>query len=203
MIAWLEHTSSVRDRRLVGSPGANQVRGCAWPYQKRRWESNPLEAALQAAAVPSGSSATLFSALARSRTWSSTFAGSRAIRNTPRTCSRSVPRRGIEPRPAVSRTAMLVRHTRRAFIASVSTRTRTWIWTFGGSYAIPCTIETFSIPTWSRTRSKALGKPYAFRYTIGTKTNQGRRLDSHQHGAVYKTAAFLNRATSASRSARI
>ena len=63
---------------------------------------------------------------------------------------------------------MLFRHTRRAFIPSVSTRTRTWIWTFGGSYAIPCTIETFSIPTWSRTRARALGKPYAIRYTIGT-----------------------------------
>ena len=53
-----------------------------------------------------------------------------------------------------------------------------------------------SIPTWSRTRSRALGKPYAIRYTIGTNY-QSRRLDSHQHRAVYKTAAFLNRATSA------
>ena len=53
-----------------------------------------------------------------------------------------------------------------------------------------------AFPTWSRTRSKALGKPYAIRYTIGTNF-QGRRLDLHQHGAVYKTAAFLNRATSA------
>ncbi len=84
--------------------------------QRHRWESNPLETALQAAALPSGSSATSFSVLARSRTWSSTFAGSRAIRNTPRTCISSAPRRGIEPRPAVSRTAMLFRHTRRAFI---------------------------------------------------------------------------------------
>ena len=30
-----------------------------------------------------------------------------------------------------------------------------------------------------------------------TRTNKSRRLDSHQHEAVYKTAAFLNRATSA------
>ena len=29
-----------------------------------------------------------------------------------------------------------------------------------------------SIPTWSRTRSKALGKPYAIRYTIGTNTSE-------------------------------
>src|SRR5687767_9596661 len=34
------------------------------------------------------------------------------------------------------------------------------------------------------------------RYT--TRTFKGRRLDSHQHEAVYGTAAFLNRATSAS-----
>ena len=33
------------------------------------------------------------------------------------------------------------------------------------------------------------------RYT--TRTIKSRRLDSHQHGAVYGTAAFLNRATSA------
>ena len=66
-----------------------------WPgrIRERRWESNPLEAALQAAALPSGSSATSFSVLARSRTWSSTFAGSRAIRNTPRTFSFSAPPR--------------------------------------------------------------------------------------------------------------
>ncbi len=50
----------------------------ARPYQRRRWELNPLEAALQAAAVPSGSSAQSSSVLARSRTWSSTFARSRA-----------------------------------------------------------------------------------------------------------------------------
>ena len=34
------------------------------------------------------------------------------------------------------------------------------------------------------------------RYT--TRTFKSRRLDSHQHEAVYKTAAFLHRATSAS-----
>ena len=73
---------------------------------------------------------------------------------------------------------------------SVSTRNRTWIWTFGGSYAIRCTIETFSIPTWSRTRTRALGEPRAIRYTIGTY-HQSRRLDLHQHDAVYRTAAFL------------
>lgn len=37
--------------------------------RKRRWESNPLEAALQAAAVPPGSSAESVSTLARDQTW--------------------------------------------------------------------------------------------------------------------------------------
>ncbi len=60
-----------------------------------------------------------------------------------------------------------IRYTCRA---SASTRNRTWIWTFGGAYAILCTIETFSVPTWSRTRSRALGVPCAIRYTIGTDT---------------------------------
>ena len=38
----------------------------------------PTWTGLQPVAVPSGSSVTLYSVLARSRTWSSTFAGSRA-----------------------------------------------------------------------------------------------------------------------------
>ena len=60
-----------------------------------------------------------------------------------------------------------------------------------------------SVSTWSRTRTKALGGPRAIRYTIETHA-KSRRLDSHQHHAVYRTAAFLSRATSAlSRSARI
>ncbi len=109
-----------------------------------------------------------FSVLARSRTWSSTFAGSRArFRHTPRTfVSFSAP-----PRNRTSSGSFedchAVRHTRRA---SVSTRNRTWAWTFGESCAILCTIEAFSVPTWSRTRAGALGEPRAIRYTIGTDT---------------------------------
>ena len=53
-----------------------------------------------------------------------------------------------------------------------------------------------STPTWTRTRTKTLGKSRAVHYTIGIKS---RRLDSHQHDLVYKTSAFLNRATSAIR----
>jgi hypothetical protein len=39
-------------------------------------------------------------------------------------------------------------------------------------------------------RARALGEPRAIRYTIGTYT-RSRRLDLHQHQAVYRTAAFL------------
>ena len=68
----------VANRLARGQGGVRRWPGRIIASKERRWESNPLEAALQAAAVPSGSSVTLFSVLARSRTWSSTFAGSRA-----------------------------------------------------------------------------------------------------------------------------
>ena len=96
-----------RKRFRRSSSGKDVVRTRQLDGQRRRWESNPLQAALQAAAVPSGSSAKLSSVFARSRTWSSTFAGSRA--NPPHyedDCC-SVPRRGIEPRLAVPKTALL------------------------------------------------------------------------------------------------
>jgi hypothetical protein len=48
--------------------------------------------------------------------------------------------------------------------------------------------DVSSIPTWSRTRTKTLGRSCAFRYTIGTWS---RRLDLHQHHPVYKTGASL------------
>ena len=60
-----------------------------------------------------------------------------------------------------------------------------------------------SVPTWSRTRTRALGEPCAIRYTIGTIHNQSRRLDSHQHHAVYKTAALLFGHVGISRSAGV
>ena len=44
--------------------------------------------------------------------------------------------------------------------------------------------------------------PMQIRYTIGIQILKSRRLDSHQHQPVYKTGAFLFRATSASTSAR-
>jgi hypothetical protein len=59
-------------------------------------------------------------ALARNRTWSSTFAGSRANPAHPEDISFilfSVPRRGVEPRLADSKSVVLIHHTRKAQIA--------------------------------------------------------------------------------------
>ena len=59
-------------------------------------------------------------------------------------------------------------------------------------------IHQLNIPTWNRTRAWTFGGSNAIRYTIGTnQLNKSRRLDSHQHPPVYKTVAFLSRATSA------
>ena len=60
--------------------------------------------ALQAAAVPSGSSVT--SVLARNRTWTATFAGLHANPAHPEDVFVLAARRGVEPRLAVSRTVV-------------------------------------------------------------------------------------------------
>src|SRR5262249_59967840 len=63
-----------------------------------------------------------------------------------------VPRRGIEPRLAVSNTAVLIRHTRKASVSSPS-RNRTWSCSFGGCRAIPHTHRLFTqrADDWIRT----------------------------------------------------
>ena len=67
-----EHTKPIQSAASCGSREARAPldgRHRRFSLSKRRrWESNPLKAALQAAALPSGSSATSFSVLARSRT---------------------------------------------------------------------------------------------------------------------------------------
>ena len=89
--------------------------------QRRRWESNPLETALQAAALPSGSSVKSFKCprqesnlvfdLRRVACESGTLRGQYC---------QSVPRRGIEPRLAVSKTAVLSGTLAGRFSQSVS-----------------------------------------------------------------------------------
>ena len=79
----------------------------AWPYQRGRWESNPLgpgcsrlPCRLAPASHHSVSSPGVEPGLRPSR-------GRVQIPHTPRTYSRSAPRRGIEPRLAVPKTAVL------------------------------------------------------------------------------------------------
>ncbi len=105
--------------------------------QRRRWELNPLGAALQAAALPSGSSAQSSSVLARSRTGHRRAAlvlrpsqGRVLIRHTPRTCFCRAPRRGIEPGHHAQRgrgsfeDCHAIRHTREANRESSPTEDR-------------------------------------------------------------------------------
>ena len=113
----------------------------------------PTWTGLQPVAVPSGSSVTPFQCPRQESNGAptrsvgpSTFAGSRADPAHAEDISHfsALPRnRTPSCRFVICRA---IRYTCRA---SVSTRNRTWIWTFGGSYAILCTIETFSVPTWS------------------------------------------------------
>ena len=72
--------------------------------QRRRWESNPLRPGCSR--LPCRLAPASFSVPARNRTWSTSFAGSRAIRHTPGTCCVSVARRGIEPRLADPKSAV-------------------------------------------------------------------------------------------------
>ncbi len=175
------------------------VRTGSWTVKRRRWESNPLRNRFaggrravwlqrrfhQCPRQESNRAPTrrMVPRPSQSRVRSATLRG-RFV---------SAPRRGIEPRPAVSRTAMLVRYTRRAFTSSVSTRTRTWIWTFGESYAIPCTIETYGAMSFEPYQSFECLRAHKQRASTHQSSMlnsfQGRRLDLHQHRAVYKTAA--------------
>ncbi len=155
----------------------------------------PTSIGLQPIAVPSGSSVMSVSSPgiepgprpSQSRV---------RIQHTPRTCCLSVPHQGVEPRLTVPKTAVRPSHSQ-GMLSSSPSRNRTWSNSFGSCHAIQHTHEpnSKSIPTWNRTRTKTLGESCAVRYTIGTKS---RRLDSHQHETLYKSGAFLHRATSAS-----
>src|SRR3954453_2703268 len=73
--------------------------------RRRRWVSNPLESCF------AGSRRTVWlqrqsSVLARNRTWTSTFAGLHAHPAHPEDVNLAAARRGVEPRLAVSRTAV-------------------------------------------------------------------------------------------------
>ena len=92
--------------------------------KRRRWESNPLETALQAVALPSGSSAVLFSAPPRNRTSSCRFVVCRAIRHTRR--ASTVSRPGVEPGPGPSEGPMRSVTPSGCSASRPGARTRTW-----------------------------------------------------------------------------
>ena len=52
------------------------------------------------------------------RTWATSFAGSCAIRHTPRTCCLAVPRQGVEPRLVVPKTTVRPSHSQGMFQVS-------------------------------------------------------------------------------------
>ena len=154
------------------------------------------------------------SVLARNRTWSTSFASSRAIRHTPRTCCFSVPRQGVEPRLVVPKTTVRPSH-------SQGMDATTWPWRLKVAKSMPWRLSqvarpgvepdptaseagmlsgtptgrVVSTPTWTRTRTKTLGGSRAVRYTTGTQEPttgfapasfrlQGGRLSTSSHVGV-------------------
>ena len=116
------------------------------------------------------------SVLARNRTWSSTFAESRA---NPQHSEDVFPYHSLSAPP----------------------RNRTSSCSFEHCRADPAHSQGIFRPPVVRPGIEpglaASETAVRFRHTHGL-FRQSRRLDSHQHQAVYKTAAFLSRATSAS-----
>jgi hypothetical protein len=184
--------------------------GLAMPLltKKRRWESNPLKAALQAVALPSGSSAVLVSVLARSRTWSSTFAGSRA--NPPHSediTQSSAPPRNRTRAPCAAWSGSFedchaIRHTRRASSRKCLDQESDLDLDLRRVLCDSLHHRDVQYPDQESNLDQGFRTTPCDPLHHRDIANQSRRLDSHQHDAVYKTAAFLNRATSASTSAR-
>src|ERR1700733_200539 len=139
--------------------------------------------------------------LARIRTWSSTFAESRAIHHTPRTlrtCRASTP-------PRIRTSSGSFEHCRASttlagqFVELALKKTKHPTAHPVGSpglLALSCLdLDSNQDQDLRRVRCDPLhhrdAAPKSFKRT------QSRRLDSHQHHPVYKTGAFLFRATSA------
>jgi hypothetical protein len=181
-----------RNERTTETPrAAGQTTPTSKLSKRRRWESNPLETALQAAAFPSGSDVDGFV--------------TRQKMSSP----------GFEPgpRPSQSRvrsTTLRGQLPRRPVADNVSTPPR--IRTSSGSFERCCASTTLAGQR-SRFHPQYLDlesnqdldlrrircDPLHHRDASTTqfKRVQSRRLGSHQHHPVYKTGALLPRATSA------
>ena len=117
--------------------------------------------------------ASRFSVLARNRTWTSTFAGLHANPAHPEDVNLLAARRGVEPRLAVSRTAV-----RSGTLAG-------------------CVNQ---YPDLDLNQGLDLRRVQCI--PLQHRDMQSRRLDLHQHLPVYKTGAFFSRATSANQHER-
>lgn len=113
--------------------------------QKRRWESNPLRAALQAAASPSGSGVNNWECPRQESNLDLDLRRVVCLPHTPRTSrighEPASPARESDPALRLRRPPCN-RHTHGE--SSVLARNRTWSATFGGSRAVPHTPRTLS-----------------------------------------------------------
>ena len=133
--------------------------------QRRRWESNPLQAALQAAAVPSGSSVNSQMSSPGIGPGPRPSRGRVRIRHTPRTRESRVNSQNVR-HLFVSGSRLLTLDSRPF---NTSPRSRTSSCSFEGCRAIRHTRKAIrqSIPTWTRTRAWSFGDSNAIRYTVG------------------------------------
>jgi hypothetical protein len=126
------------------------------------------------------------------------FAGSRHAVWLQR---QSVSSPGVEPSPRPSQSRVQIRHTPRTYLFQCLAEELNLVLQFR---TMPCSSGTparrFASPISRPGLEPGPGPsegPMQIRYTIGIRIHKSRRLDSHQHQPVYKTRAFLSRATSA------
>ena len=134
--------------------------------QRRRWESNPLQ--LLCRQPPGHLAPASFSVPARNRTWSTSFAGSRANPAHSKDIKLSTPPRNRTPSDRFE-VCHAIHHNRRAY-RSVS---RPGVEPGPGPSEGPMLSATppghQGVATWNRTRTKTLGESCAVRYTIATQ----------------------------------
>ena len=130
--------------------------------------------------------------------------GRMLIRHTPRTCCVSIPCRRVERRLAASNAAVQIRHTRKVLVLEQPVQESNLVLRFRKPLCAPKHSRATKYPDLDSNQGPDLRRvrcnPLHHRDSILFKS---RRLDSHQHQPAYKAGAFLNRATSASTSARI
>ena len=146
-LTWLTRpsvrTHERNTRNQPPRPRTGQRAPLAWPYQRGRWESNPLgpgcsrlPCRLAPASRHSVSSPGVEPGLRPSR-------GRVQIPHTPRTFAIQRPAEELNPVLQFRRLPCCPAHPQ-GLCVSIPTRNRTWTWSFGGSDAIRYTIGTNS-----------------------------------------------------------